>query len=158
MTSHCLAMASYVGFLKIEFCMIMRRLFIVDCILFVKCKDSLTNNLDFAPTVLQLMLFLTLWPIYSLIWKKIILQFRYYWISPRRLIQLNIIYYLINYSTMVLEGWLWSGSVVTYLVEANMLNIMMLFLNLGLSHVGFLRVRYLALFCLLFIQMTFLIL
>ena len=31
------------------------------------------------------------------------LQFRYYWISPRRLIQLTIIYYLRNYSTMVLE-------------------------------------------------------
>ena len=86
------------------------------------------------------------------------LQFRYYWISLRRLIQLTIIYYLRNYSTMVLEGWLWSGSVVTYLVEANMLNIMIIFLNLDLSHVGFLRVRYLALFYLLFIQMTFQIL
>ena len=94
------------------------------------------NNLDVAPSVLQLMLFLTLWLIYGLIWKKIILQFRYYWISPRRLIQLTIIYYLRNYSTMVLDGWLWSGSVVTYLVEANMLNIMILFLNLGPSHVG----------------------
>ena len=30
------------------------------------------------------MLFLTLWLIYCLIWKTIILQFRYNWISPRR--------------------------------------------------------------------------
>ena len=64
--------------------------------------------------------------------EQIIVRFQYYWISPRRLIQLTIIYYLTKYSTMVLGGELWRGSVVTYLVEDNMLNTTIIFLNICL--------------------------